>query len=88
MVVDNLVRTWLEMTAKYQKVVQEGLVIKVGIFLGVFYSVDGMVGLRYSEWIQNSLNILISLLWWYRIVANVAKSWTITYQTGSLWSGI
>ena len=62
MVVDNLVRTWLAVTAKYQKVAQEGLGIKVGICLGVFYSVDGMVGVRYSEWLQNFLNILISLL--------------------------
>ena len=42
--VDNVVRTWLAMTAEYQTVVQEGLGINVGICLGVFYTDNGMVG--------------------------------------------
>ena len=42
-VVDNVVRTWLAMTVKYQTVVQEGLSLNLGRFLGVFYIDNDMV---------------------------------------------
>ena len=42
--VDNVVRTWLAMTVKYQTVVQEGLRLNLGRFLGVFYTDNDMVG--------------------------------------------
>ena len=60
-VVDNVVRTWLEMTVYNQTVVQEGLGLNIWIFLGVFYANDNMIGAQDSEWLQNALNIIISL---------------------------
>ena len=42
-VVDNVVRAWLEMNAEYHTVVQEGLCLNVGICLGFFYANGGMI---------------------------------------------
>ena len=63
MLVDNVVHIWLAMTYKYQTVAKEGLVINVGRCLGFFYDGNGMVRARDSEWLQNALNVLISLFW-------------------------
>ena len=49
MVVDNVVRTWMEMTVKDQVLAQEGLGINVGRRLGVFYANYGIIGSRESE---------------------------------------
>ena len=43
MVVDNVVRTWLPMTVKYQMVALEGLGLNVRRCLGVFYTNNGMI---------------------------------------------
>ena len=43
-VVDNVVWTWLEITAEYQAVAQEGLDLNVGRCLGVFYAYKIMIG--------------------------------------------
>ena len=67
---------------------QEGLVLNSGIFLGVFYAKNGMIGARYSEWLQNALNVLVGLFHRYGIVTNVAKFWTMTCQPKSLKSGM
>ena len=42
-VVDNVTRTWMEMTVEDQRVAHDGLRETVGRFLGVFYANDGMV---------------------------------------------
>ena len=49
MVVDNVVRTWMDMTVKDQVLAQEGLGLNVGRRMGVFYANDGMIGSRESE---------------------------------------
>ena len=50
-VVDNVIRTCLTMTLEDQRVPHDGLVETVGRFLGFFYSYDGIVGSRNSDWI-------------------------------------
>ena len=42
--------------------------------MGIFYTYESMVGLWDPEWIQGSLNVLIGLFWWYRLMYNVANS--------------
>ena len=83
-VVDNLVLTYLALTVEYQTVVHLGLGLNVGRCLGVFYANNSMSGARNPEWLQNALNVIISLFQWCRLFANVAKYWTVTYQNGAL----
>ena len=47
-----------------------------------------MVGSRDTEWLQVTLNVLISLFRWYRLVVNVASSKAMTCQPVTLRSGI
>ena len=76
------------MTVKYQLVSQEGLGLRVGGCLGLFYVDYGVVGLRDPEWIQGELNMLIGLFLRYGLVATVAKSKATTCQKGKLWSSM
>ena len=43
-----------------------------------------MVGLRDPKWLQGALNMLICLLYWYGLEANVAKYRSMTYKLGTL----
>ena len=86
--VDNVVRKWMEMTVEDQELEQDGFCLDVGICRVFFCADDGMIRSRELEWIQNALNVLIGLFRRYRIVANVAKSWTITFQLRALQSGM
>ena len=72
-VLDNMVRKGLEITAKDQVVAHEGLVLNVCIFLGVFYTEDRMIGSQDSEWLQNALNVPIGLIWRYGLITNITK---------------
>ena len=87
-VVDNVVRMWLEMNAKDQAVAQEGLRLNVGRCLGVFYANYGMVGACDSEWLQKALNIPIGFFRRYGIIANAEKSRTIMCQPEALRLGM
>ena len=87
-VVDNSIRTWLAMTLEYQRVAHGGLGETVGQCVRVFYAKDGMVGSRDSDWLQHTINALVVLFRGYGLVANVAKSFTITCHPGSLWEGV
>ena len=49
-VVENVIRTWLNMTVEDQRVDHDRLVDTIGRCLGVFYSNDGMVGPRNLDW--------------------------------------
>ena len=60
-VVDNAILTWLAMTVEYQRVYQYGLVETFGQCLGVFYNDDNMVRSRDPDWLQHSMNVLVSL---------------------------
>ena len=87
-VVDNVVRTWLEMTVEDQLVAHEVLGLNMGICVGFFYAYNGMIRTWDSEWLQNALNILISLFRRYGIVTSITKSWTMACKPGALWSAI
>ena len=76
------------MTVEEQQVVHEVLGIAVGIFLGLFFSDNGVVGSRNLEWIQGSLNVLSGLFHQYGLVANVTKSKAMKYHPGTLRSGM
>ena len=83
-----MVRMWLAMNFEDQEVAQEGLGLNVGRCLGIFYADDGIIGARYSEWLQNALNVIIDLFRKYGLVKNIVKSWTMTCQPGTLRSGM
>ena len=52
----------------------EVLGLEVGWCLGLFCANNVMVGSRNMEWIQDSLNVLIGIFRWYRLVAVWEKS--------------
>ena len=83
-VVDNVIRIWLSMTVEYQRVSRNGLVEAVGRCLGVFCANYGMVGSINPDWLQHSMNVLVSLFQQYGLSANVAKSLSMMCQPGAL----
>ena len=60
-VVDNIIRTWLDMTVEDQRVAHYGMGEAVGSCPVVFYADDGMVLLRDAEWIHHSMRIPVGL---------------------------
>ena len=72
-VVDNVIRTWLEMIVEDQRLTNDGLGDTVRRCLGVFYANNGMVSSRDPDWLQNTTNILVGLFRRYGLEANVAK---------------
>ena len=88
LVVENVIRTWMTMTVEDQRVAHDGLGETVGRCLGVFYANYGMVGSHDSDWLQHVMNILIGLFKRYGLMANVAKSLTMTFQPGALQVGM
>ena len=73
-VVNIMIRAWLAMTAEYQVVAQEILVLNVGICLGVFYADDRIIREWDSELLQNTLNFLIGLFQRYRVCCKRFKA--------------
>ena len=69
-------------------VAHDGLVLAVRQCLGLFNADNGMVVSRYLEWLQVTLNVIISLFWWYILVANVANFKSMTCQPVSIQSGM
>ena len=49
---------------------------------------DRMVGSRYSDWLQNLMNVFIGLFRWYGLTANVSKSRTLKCQLVALRLGM
>ena len=84
MVVDNVIRTCLDMTVEDQRVAHDRLGETVGRCLGVFYAGNGMVGSRDSDFLQHAMNVLVGLFRRYGLVSNVSKSRTMTCQPGAL----
>ena len=60
-VIENVIRTCLDMTVEYQRVAYYGLGEAVGWCLGVFYSGDDMIESRDPDWTQHSMNVLVGL---------------------------
>ena len=54
-------------------VIHNGLGYLVGQRLGVFYADYSLLGLRYPEWIQGYLKLLIGLFHKIGLMANLAK---------------
>ena len=76
------------MMVEYQKVAHDGLEEIVVRCLGVFYADNGMVGYHNLDWLQNAMNVLVGLFRRYGLASNVAKSRTISCQTGALRTGM
>ena len=74
MMVNNVIRTWLDMVVEDQRVAHDGLGETVGRCLGVFCDNDGMVGSHNSKWLQHAMNIPVRLFRRYGLAANIAKS--------------
>ena len=83
MVVDNVIRTWLDITVEDQNLDYDGLGETVVRCLGIFYANDCMVGSGKPYWMQHAMNILVGVLRRYGLTANVAKSCTMTCQPGA-----
>ena len=62
---------------------QEGLGLEVGRCVN-----DRVMGSWDPEWLQGALNMVMSLLCWYGLGENIAKSKSITYQPGTIQSGM
>ena len=86
--VDNIIRTCMVMTVENQRVADDGLGETIGWCMGVFYADDGMVGSHGLYWMQHVMNVLVGLFRRYGLAANIAKSRTMTQQSGALRSGI
>ena len=67
---------------------QEGLGLNVGRFLRFLYANIGMIWAWDSEGLKSVLRVIIGLFRLYGIIVNVSKSWTVTYQPGSLRLGM
>ena len=86
--VDSVVRHWLSLMVEDIELVCDGMGCMVGHSLGILYADDGPLGSQDPEWLQGSLNVLIGLLWRIILADNVAKSKTVTFQTGTIISGM
>ena len=52
--------------------------------MGLFYADEGMIGSRVPELIQREIDVIIGLLIRFGLMANVAKSKTMTFQSGAI----
>ena len=62
MVAKNVMSNWLSMTIEYKLVTHNRMGFVMELYMGMFYTYDGLVRLMDSEWIQGALNVLIGLL--------------------------
>ena len=85
---DNVIRNWLVVTVKEQRVDHGRLVYTAGWCLGVFYADDGMVESQDADWLQHLMNVLVGLFRRHGFTANVDKSCTTMLQPGALRLGM
>ena len=83
-----MVRYCLYMTVEADTVIHNRLGHAVGRGMGFFYADDGLIGLRDLEQLQGSLNATIGLFCRIGLMANVAKSKTMTCHPGTICSGM
>ena len=86
--VDNVIRTWFDMTVEDNRVAQNGLGEAVGRCLRVFYANDNMLGSIDPDWMQHLMNVLVDLFRRYGLTANVSNSLLMTCQPSALRSGV
>ena len=65
-------------------VIHNGLGHAAGQSMGVLYADDGIIRSRDLEWLQGALNILIGLFYQIGLMANVARSKTMTCHPGTI----
>ena len=88
MAVENFIRIWLAMTVEDHKVANNGLGESVWCCLGIFCDDDVMVVSRDLDWLQHSMNVLVSLFLRYGLATNVTKSHSMACQPGAVWLGM
>ena len=49
------------MTVEYKRMAHDRMREAIGRCMGLFYAGDVMVGSRYPEWLQHSMNVLLGL---------------------------
>ena len=59
--VDSVARYWISLIVEDESSIHDGLRMAVGRIMGMFNANDGIIGLRYPEWLQRTINILIGL---------------------------
>ena len=52
--------------------------------MGLFYADEGMIRSRVPELIQREINVIIGLFIRFGLMVNVAKSNTMTFQSGDI----
>ena len=77
---------WLSMTVKDDAVIHGSMGHVVGQVLGEFNAGDGLLGLRYPEWLQVYRNVIICLFRRIFLMDNIYKSKTMTCKPGDIWS--
>ena len=86
-VLDNGIRTWLDITVE-DKMVDHERMVETGVrCFGVFYDNDDVVRLYDLDWMQHIMYVVVVLFRKYGLAANVANSRTMTCQPGALWAG-
>ena len=76
------------MEVEEKSVIHDVLGYVVRWSLGVFYTDDGIIGSRDTEWIQGPLNIRIGLFHRIDLMDNTDKSKTMMCQPGEIRPGI
>ena len=61
MAVEIVVRHWMPLTAEEESAAHEGLGMVVGWYMGVFYTDDGIIRSRDTEWLQGDIKVIIKL---------------------------
>ena len=83
-VVDTVIRTWLDMIVDDQRVAHNRMGEVFGRCMGFFYAYYSMFCSIEVEWIQHLMNVLVGLFWRYGLAANIYKSHTMIFQPGAL----
>ena len=81
--VDSVVWHWLPMTVEDETVNHDRMRHAVGQGLELFYVKYDLLGLRYLEWIQGTLNVFIGLSRQIFLMFNIAKSKNMTCHMGA-----
>ena len=89
-IVDKVVRYWLALVLEDDggTVVLDGLGLTVRERLPLFYADDGFVGSRDSVWLQQALDVLLSLFRREGLEANIRKNESMTFFPGHITTGL
>ena len=88
MQIDNVIRHWLTLVIEDPTVGSDGLGLTVAERLVLFYADDGLLSARESGWLQQALDVLVSLFWRIGLSANADKTKTMTCFPGHICTGL